>query len=752
MQIQGTSVHSTINVTLPARLGGTGNYDPFTTDLRSITTVDLNSDGYADIFIHPGYFNAAPALPAVALLNDGKGGFYDATSKLFATAPVIEQSNGVFIGRFTADGRLGMFVADQGLELGNNTEGTNTTGFQGGKNHFYLQDANGVFQDLSANIPNNNGFNHVSTMADINGDGNLDMAMVDLGGKNLIGSGVFLYLGDGKGGFQYSVAGLPDEIKYMATTSRDWAGRSVDYQFAGAVGAADINNDGRTDLITGSYTSPDLKSGKTTVQMFTQDATGKFTNVFDVLRPQVLDAGKYGVAGVTTGDINGDSLADVVIQWEKWGGTAVQILQNQGNQQFADVTVAKLGSYLLREDSNIKSKMIMKIDLTDVDHNGSQDLVMKQFFSEAPQIQSGDEYGAFLYLNDGQGHFKAATLALNDATIPASQLATLTGNPEWSLGIPLVFDANNDGKNDVVFIGNKTTATDAATTTIALDIATVFGNETHNVYQAAATGSAIKASAANDVIVANKGSDVIDGGAGVDTVRIAGNRANFSLLRAGNTIKVSGAEGADTLSNVERIQFNDATVNLTIGDTAKAIATADLKMLMELYVAFFNRVPDADGLAYWIDQLKGGQGVSSIADNFYSAAVQYTSLTGYSTTMSNDDFVKVIYKNVLGRTGDTAPSATEVGYWSNELATGHVTKGGLVSTMLSSAHSFKGNQQWGWVADLLDNKVTVADFFAVQHGLNYNTPEDSIENGMAIAAAITPTDTLAAINLIGIAP
>ena len=59
---------------------------------------------------------------------------------------------------------------------------------------------------------------------------------------------------------------------------------------------------------------------------------------------------------------------------------------------------------------------------------------------------------------------------------------------------------------------------------------------------------------------------------------------------------------------------------------------------------------------------------------------------------------------------------------------------------------------WGWVADLLDNKIYVANTFAIDWGLNYNTPEDSIANGMAIAAAITPTDTSAAIDLIGIAP
>jgi len=54
------------------------------------------------------------------------------------------------------------------------------------------------------------------------------------------------------------------------------------------------------------------------------------------------------------------------------------------------------------------------------------------------------------------------------------------------------------------------------------------------------------------------------------------------------------------------------------------------------------------------------------------------------------------------------------------------------------------------VADLLDNKVLVADDFAVDHGLNYNTPEASISQGMAIAAAVTVSDTAVAIQVIGL--
>ena len=67
-----------------------------------------------------------------------------------------------------------------------------------------------------------------------------------------------------------------------------------------------------------------------------------------------------------------------------------------------------------------------------------------------------------------------------------------------------------------------------------------------------------------------------------------------------------------------------------------------------------------------------------------------------------------------------------------------------------SPHQFKGDAQWGWVADLLDNKVEVANLFSVEYDLNNLTSAESISKGMAVAAAVTATDTTAAIQLIGI--
>lgn len=229
-----------------------------------------------------------------------------------------------------------------------------------------------------------------------------------------------------------------------------------------------------------------------------------------------------------------------------------------------------------------------------------------------------------------------------------------------------------------------------------------------------------------------------------------GLRNDYSITRNATGFKVSDKSGISTdVASTAQIQFDDMRINLQIGEKAKSIAPVDLRALIDLYIAFFNRVPDADGLEYWIEQFKAGMSIDHISQSFYTAALLYSAQTGYDAKMTDEDFVRLIYKNVLGRTGTKAPPDADVNYWANELKNGR-SKGNLISTMLVSARSFTGDAEWGWVPTLLDNKVAVGSYFAVQQGINYNTPEVSITQTMAIVAAITPTSASTAKDLIGV--
>jgi methionine-rich copper-binding protein CopC len=263
----------------------------------------------------------------------------------------------------------------------------------------------------------------------------------------------------------------------------------------------------------------------------------------------------------------------------------------------------------------------------------------------------------------------------------------------------------------------------------------------------------LRGTSANDTFTTGPGNDSVDGAAGSDTVVYSAGLGNYTVTKTatGYTVKdKSGADGTDTLSNIEALKFTDKSINLQIQAQAAAAPAADVTRLTELYIAFFNRIPDADGLSYWIANKIAGQTINQIADAFYSAGSQFSSLTGYTSTMSNADFVNVIYKNALGR--KDGADAGGLAYWTSKLSDGSASRGSLVSSVLDAAHTYKGNATFGYVADLLDNKIAVGKTVAINYGVNYNYTSDAVTNGMAIAAAVTSVSTANAILLVGVNP
>lgn len=280
----------------------------------------------------------------------------------------------------------------------------------------------------------------------------------------------------------------------------------------------------------------------------------------------------------------------------------------------------------------------------------------------------------------------------------------------------------------------------------------------------------VKASKFNDTILGNSldnrieggaGSDWIDGGKGHDTAVFAAPRGQYRLQKNQSATEteftVSNTKAQyelDTLVAMETLQFSDMRIDLKIGEIARSVGATAVKNIAELYVAYFNRIPDAEGMNYWLTQFKNGASIELIGKSFYAAAINpiFSPYTHYTAEMTNIDFIKTIYKNVLGR-----DEVDQVGldYWNSALSKqegteGAATRGTLINNILAAAHSFKGDIKYGWVANLLDNKFTVANYFAIEQGISYNSDIENFQQCVTIAAAITPTDTSAAINLIGV--
>ncbi|MDD2892302.1 MAG: M10 family metallopeptidase [Halothiobacillaceae bacterium] len=74
---------------------------------------------------------------------------------------------------------------------------------------------------------------------------------------------------------------------------------------------------------------------------------------------------------------------------------------------------------------------------------------------------------------------------------------------------------------------------------------------------------------AGNVLRGGGGDDAIDGGAGIDLAEMGGRRADYSLARSNDGYVVvdrTGADGTDTLTNIERLHFSDVNVALDVVD------------------------------------------------------------------------------------------------------------------------------------------------------------------------------------------
>ncbi|TXI96524.1 MAG: DUF4214 domain-containing protein [Burkholderiaceae bacterium] len=225
-----------------------------------------------------------------------------------------------------------------------------------------------------------------------------------------------------------------------------------------------------------------------------------------------------------------------------------------------------------------------------------------------------------------------------------------------------------------------------------------------------------------------------------ETQIVKGPRNNYTFTRISVGFVLTdrlGDQGSITITGKKAIQFDDVRVNLQMREYASMVSDQTLSSIIDLYLVFLGRVPDADGLSYWIDQYNNGLSLDRMANSFYQAALQYSSLTGYSSNMSEHDYVRQVYRLGLGRKEATAPGAAELDYWVTQLEAGQ-SRGAVARAIMSSARQFRDDAKWGWIVRSLDRRQKVARLFAVDQGLNYLSEAETIAKTMRIASLITP--------------
>ncbi len=230
----------------------------------------------------------------------------------------------------------------------------------------------------------------------------------------------------------------------------------------------------------------------------------------------------------------------------------------------------------------------------------------------------------------------------------------------------------------------------------------------------------LKGSLRNDILIGDakdntleggSGDDILDGGAGVDTAVYWANSSNYTWsLNANGTWTVKGLEGADTLLNIEKLQFSDKTVTLSPSTTTvtvddllnpKTLVTSTSEGLRDAVLSDDGRtafVADRDGYVSVIDtetghlkaHLKVGTalgGMDLSPDGRFLAVAEQTIENRSSPGGSASMVVKVHVVNLeTGAVTDYGAYAngTDRAFWD----VGYLSNGTIALTQASSAMGF----------------------------------------------------------------
>jgi hypothetical protein len=270
------------------------------------------------------------------------------------------------------------------------------------------------------------------TAADVNGDGKVDLICANYGDNTLS-----VLTNNGSGGFVLSstldVGTPPWWARPYSVTAADVNGDGkVDLICANfgnntlsvltndgsggfvlastldvgddpiSVTAADVNGDGKVDLICANYYSPSSPSYNT-LTVLTNDGSGGFV---------IASAPVVGLypQSVTAADVNGDGTADLVCA--NWGYNTLSVLTNAGS-----------GDFVLSSTLNVGVQPI-SVTTADVNGDGKVDLICANHGTNTLSVLT----------NDGSGGFVLAS-------------SPVVGRLPYSI---TAADVNGDGKVDLI--------------------------------------------------------------------------------------------------------------------------------------------------------------------------------------------------------------------------------------------------------------------------------------------------------------
>lgn len=352
-----------------------GGYYP-----SAVAVADVNGDGKPDLLVaNPCASTCSGSSPGVGsvgvLLGNGDGTFQAAvnyhTAGYFGMALAVADVNG--------DGKPDLLVT---IQCGTNP--CSSDSMVG----VLLGNGNGTFQ--TAVTYSSGGYAAESiAVHDVNGDGKPDLLVSNQCasyGNCTNGGGVGVLLGNGNGTFQTAVS-------YSSTGIAD------------SVAVADVNGDGKPDLLVGNYCAPNNCPGGTTVTVAVLLGNGNGTFETAV----TYGSSGYAQPSVAVADVNGDGKPDLLVANQCAdsacsGNGTVAILLGNGDGTFQAAVNYGSGGYTA-------SSLVA----ADVNGDGKPDLLTANQGTSSTSLSSG-----------------AVGVLINKTIAPTATTVASSSNPVYS--------------------------------------------------------------------------------------------------------------------------------------------------------------------------------------------------------------------------------------------------------------------------------------------------------------------------------
>ncbi len=189
-----------------------------------------------------------------------------------------------------------------------------------------------------------------------------------------------------------------------------------------------------------------------------------------------------------------------------------------------------------------------------------------------------------------------------------------------------------------------------------------------------------------DALAGGAGNDTIDGGAGLDKAIFSFNRAAYAIGKqpATNTFTVtSGAEGSDTLVNVERLVFADGSVALDTGATQSAGQAA---LLMGAVLGQPSLAGDKSLLGVLIDLFDQGMSLPLLAGVIMHMDIWGALANGGKASATNTQIATYLLTTVNHAAPDAATLASAVAALDAQTDLAHGQGNFLAELALSAAN------------------------------------------------------------------